>query len=144
MPVIQHSSLCSERTNIKHKPHKQIQRPIVLMESSSSQLPKLLKMQTGTGNEAWSLVRALSDLNRACVYNKESLLYALPRQAVCGGGKKPSRSKPGKKRGGGHMMVLSYDIPEEEKKAETGISLCLEASLSPQRQGSNFLINVSE
>ena len=46
------------------------------MESSSSQLLKPLKMQTETGNKAWSLVRALSDLNRACVYNKESLLYA--------------------------------------------------------------------
>lgn len=61
--------------NVKHKLHKHIQIPVVLMENSSSQLLKLLKMQTGTEKEALSYVRALGDLNKVCVHKKKPTLY---------------------------------------------------------------------
>ena len=74
------------------------------MKNSSSQLPKLLKMQMGTGKEAWSPVSALCDLNKACVYMMKAYSMHSPGSQCVEGEK--SQGEASLERKGEHMMVL--------------------------------------
>lgn len=63
---------------------------------------------------------------------------------MCGGGKKPRRSKPGKKRGAHDGSSLGHALREKEEEGETGISLCPEANGFSLTDMTNFLMNGSE
>ena len=113
------------------------------MENSSSQLPKLLKMQTGTEKEALSSGRALGDLNKVCVHIKKPTLCT-PQVGSVWRGKKANEKQAWKEKGNTVWFFLKICLERERGKRGNWDFIIPEANGFSLTNMTNFLIKVRE